>query len=362
MNIAILGAGNGGVTMAAHLTLLGHQVSLYDKYEEAVSAYASTKQIQLEGVLGTHTVRLAKVTTRLQEAVESVEMIMIVTPAFAHRELAEQLSSLLDPKVPVVLHPGRTGGAMEFRYVVSTQRNQPYPPVAETQTLLYACRKTGTSSVTVYGIKHKVAFAVLPAEETDRVGRVLCGLFPQFKAVSNVLETSLLNIGAIFHPAPTVLNAGWIETTKGNFQHYREGISPSIARVLESLDAERIRVAEKLGVTTKSATSWLKDVYGVEGQDLYTAIQGNEVYRGIIAPPSLDTRYLSEDVPMSLVPLTELARLTGVKTPTMDSVIHLASVLHGKDYRKGGRTLERMGLAGMSVDQVKQFVQNGGTK
>lgn len=359
MNIAVLGAGNGGLTMAAHLTLLGHAVCLYDKYEEAVSAFIQTKMINLEGILGTHTVTLTKVTTSLPEAIQGAEIVMIVTPAYAHRELAEQLSSLLDPQVPVVLHPGRTGGALEFRHVVSSSNKKNCPPIAEAQTLLYACRKTGPATVTLYGIKHEVDFAVLPAVETNRVGRTLCTLFPQFKAVSSVLETSLLNIGAIFHPAPTILNAGWIETTKGNFQHYREGISPSVAKVLEALDAERMEVAERLGIVTKSAVSWLMDVYGVEGKDLYTAIQSNKVYRGILAPPSLDSRYISEDVPMSLVPLAELARLVEVETPTMDAVITLANLMHGKDYRKEGRTLERLGLAGLSVEEVKKFVREG---
>lgn len=359
MRIAVLGAGNGGITMAVHLTLLGHEVSLYDKYEEAVNAFLRSKQIRLEGILGEQTVHIANVTTHLPEALVGAQMIMIVTPAYAHRELAEKLAPLLSPHLPVVLHPGRTGGALECRHVISNLQKKPCPPIAEAQTLLYACRKTGPASVALYGIKQEVDFAVLPADETPKVASLLCSIFPQFKPVHSVLETSLLNIGAIFHPAPTILNAGWIETTRGRFQHYIEGISTSVARVLEALDGERMKVAETLGIFSKSTVKWLKDVYGVEGADLYKAIQANSVYRGIQAPPSLDTRYITEDVPMSLVPLTELARLAGVETPAMDAVITLATLLHGRDYRTEGRTLERMGLSGFSVEELKQFVMKG---
>ena len=44
--------------------------------------------------------------------------------------------------------------------------------------------------------------------------------------------------------------------------------------------------------------------------------------------------------------LSELGRLAGVATPTMDHVIQLACVATGKDYRAQGLTLERLGLGG----------------
>jgi len=358
MKIAILGAGNGGLTMAAHLSLEGHEVRLYDKFPEALEGIHHTKQISMKGVLGTHTLRLKGVSTNLSQTIQDTEIIMVVTPAFAHRELAESVASILDPAVPICLHPGRTGGALEFAHAIKSL-DKPVPPIVEAQTLLYACRKTNPSEVTLHGIKKEVDFAVFPSKRAASVAGTVTSIFPRFRLVPSVLETSLLNIGAIFHPTPTLLNMGWIESTKGQFQYYREGISPSVAKVLESLDKERMRVASTLGVPSKSALQWISDVYGVQESTLYGSLQANTVYQGIQAPPSLDTRYIKEDVPMSLVPLSELGKLAGVETPAMDAVITLANTLHGKDYRTEGRTLERMGIKGLSIEQLRQYVQEG---
>ena len=59
----------------------------------------------------------------------------------------------------------------------------------------------------------------------------------------NVLQTGLNNMGAIFHPALTILNTGWIESTHGDYQFYIDGATPSVAKVLSALDRERVTVA-----------------------------------------------------------------------------------------------------------------------
>ncbi len=358
MNIAIIGAGNGGLTMAAHLSLEGHEVRVYDKFPEAIEDIQKMNQIALKGVLGSHVLSLKSVSTNLLQTIRDAEIIMVVTPAFAHRELAESMAPFLDPAVPICLHPGRTGGALEFAHAIKSL-DKPVPALVEAQTLLYACRKTGPSEVTLHGIKKEVDFAVFPSKHAASVAETISNIFPRFRLVPSVLETSLLNIGAVFHPTPTLLNIGWIEHTNGQFQYYMEGISPSVAKVLESLDKERMRVASALGVPSKSALQWILDVYGVHGTTLYESLQANTVYSGIQAPPSIDTRYIKEDVPMSLVPLTEFGKLAGVPTPTMDAIITLASTLHGKDYRSEGRTLERMGINGLSIEQLRKYVQEG---
>jgi len=166
-------------------------------------------------------------------------------------------------------------------------------------------------------------------------------------------------MGAIFHPALTLLNAGWIEHTKGEFQFYIEGVTRSTARVLEVLDRERVTVAAALGVRTRPALRWLKDAYSAEGNTLYEAIQANAGYQGIKAPRNLRHRYIFEDVPFSLVPLTALGAQFGVNTWAIDAMVRLACVAHGTNYYERGRTVEDMGLKGLRVSEVKRYVEQG---
>ncbi|MBO9371191.1 MAG: NAD/NADP octopine/nopaline dehydrogenase family protein, partial [Chloroflexi bacterium] len=201
--------------------------------------------------------------------------------------------------------------------------------------------------------------AALPATRTRRVLEALAPAYPQFIDGISVLHTGLNNMGAIFHPALTILNAGRVEATRGDFQFYIEGVTPSVARVLEVLDRERVTVAAALGIRARTALEWLKMAYDATGADLYEAIHNQPGYYGIKAPPTLNHRYITEDVPASLVPIAALGERYGVSVRGMDSIIRLACIIHRTDYWRRGRTLERMGIEGMSVSEVTRYVMEG---
>ena len=92
--------------------------------------------------------------------------------------------------------------------------------------------------------------------------------------------------------------------------------------------------------------------------DLYALIQRlhHEVFKNSPAPGRLDARYVTEDVPFGLVPLSELGRLAGVATPIALGLSQVASAALGRDFFREGRTLERMGLEGRSLDAILSAV------
>jgi opine dehydrogenase len=76
-------------------------------------------------------------------------------------------------------------------------------------------------------------------------------------------------------------------------------------------------------------------------------------FQGIGAQPQLDHRYLNEDVGYGLVFMSRLAQQVGVKTPTMDSIIQITSVLMGRDYAAEAlRTPESLGIGGRSAEDL----------
>lgn len=103
----------------------------------------------------------------------------------------------------------------------------------------------------------------------------------------------------------------------------------------------------------------MKLSYGVEADDLYSAIQQNKGYKGIKAPSTTDTRYIFEDVPCSLVPISAFGRMAGVPTPTIDAIIDLACTVSGVDYRAYGRTISKLGIDDMSVYEIYTYVYFG---
>ena len=166
-------------------------------------------------------------------------------------------------------------------------------------------------------------------------------------------------MGAMFHPALTLLNSGRIESTAGDFEFYIDGVTHSTARVLTVLDRERVTVASAVGVRARTALEWLQVAYNVQGDNIYEAIQNQTGYYGIKAPKTLNHRYIYEDVPMSLVPIASLAKRYGVSVRGIESIIRLACFVHQTDYWRRGRTLDRLGINQYSVSELKKYVFEG---
>jgi len=226
----VVGAGNGGLAMAGHLGLMGFRVSMYNRTDEHLNAVRWYKGIEIEGVVKGFG-RVLHASSHIEEAIVGADVIMIVTPSTAHYSLASLMAPFLRDGQIVVLNPGRTGGALEFKATIERHGCTARIIVAEAQTFLYASRMITRNKAHIFSIKNGVPVSALPSFLTPALLKVLDVAFPQFTAGSNVLATSIENIGAVFHPALTLLNAGWIESTGGNFEYYLQGISPSVARV-----------------------------------------------------------------------------------------------------------------------------------
>ncbi|HMB22079.1 MAG: NAD/NADP octopine/nopaline dehydrogenase family protein [Chloroflexota bacterium] len=358
---AVVGAGHGGKAMAAHLALMGFKVNLYNRTPEHVEVIRKRGGIELESAEGgPHGFgELALVTSSIAEAIEGVEVIMVVLPSSAHGDIAKAMAPHLAGGQIVLLHPGRTCGALEFVKVMRENGCKADVTVAEAETFIYASRSDGPVQARIFRIKEAVPLAALPATRTQCVLDAICDAYPQFIDGVDVLNTGMNNMGAIFHPALTLLNMGWIEATHGDYQFYIDGVSPSVARVLEVLDRERVTVASALGIRARTSLEWLKLAYDTTGTDLHEAIHNQPGYYGIKAPATLNHRYIFEDVPMSLVPIASLGKRYGVSVRGMESMIQIASIIHRTDYWRRGRTVEKLGLEQWSVSELTRFVQEG---
>jgi opine dehydrogenase len=352
LRFAIIGAGNGGQAFAAHLGLLGCHVHLYDIEPEKVAALRQVRRIRLEGALKGEA-EIPVVTGDLGEAILGSDIVMVVIPTVYQGSIAEAMARHLASTQTVILNPGATGGALEVRNTLRRHGGPAEVTVAETDTLLYACRSLRPGEVVVHGVKENVGVATLPGSRVHQVTAVLNTVFPQFRAISSVLVTSLCNPNAMVHPAPTLLNAGRIES-QSPFDYYSDGVTPSLARVVERIDAERLAVARALGVEVPSIQEFYRKSYGVQGQSLHEQIQRVRAYDGIKGPTTLNTRYLFEDIPTGLVPLACLGSAVGVPTPTIQAVVTLGSALLGRDFWREGRTLEKLGLERKSPEEIRR--------
>jgi len=359
ITISVIGAGNGGQALAAYFAMKGFDVSLYNRSEWRIAPIISTRKIKVENTDFRGTFEIAFATTDIKKAIQGRKLLMVVLPAFAHRPIAERMAPYVEDGQIIVLNPGRTGGALEFRSVFKRLGVKKDVIIAEAQTFVFASRMSNPGVVKIFKMKNAVPVAALPAKRNPELKEVLNKVLPEFEIAPNVLYTSFNNIGAVFHPASLILNAARIESTAGKFEFYLEGITPSVAKVLEAVDRERCDVMGRFGIEPLTALRWLQYAYDVVGSNLYEAIHNNSGYQGIMAPPSIQNRYILEDVPMSLVPIASFGRELGIKTPTINSVIQLANIMMGRDFCKEGRTVENLGLKGKKVKEIIRIVEEG---
>ena len=355
MRISVIGAGNGGQAIAGYLAYQQHEVNLFDRNQARVAELQELGGIQLRGrIRGLGTLKC--ISSDLSEVVRGTELIMVVTTANAHKPLAEQLASILEDNQVIVLNPGRTCGALEFYQALVENGCKKRIYIAEAQTLVYACRLMKNGKVNIIGVKDEVLLAAFPSSDTDYVLEKVTPLYPCFKPAKNVLRTSLENIGAIFHPCVLLFNAATIER-KHDFYFYRD-MTPQIAEFIERFDAERLAVGKAYGIDLLGVSDWISFAYqGTEGNTLCEKMKNNPAYYDIKSPSSIYTRQLMEDIPTGVLPIMALGKAAGLKMSLFESMIDICSALLGMDFKSSGRTLESLGLNGLTKEEILKRIQ-----
>jgi opine dehydrogenase len=350
----VMGAGHGGLAMAGHLALMGFEVRLFNRTMQRIVGVRVRGGIDVTGEDVDGFGQLTMATDDAGQAMDGADVIMVVVPATGHEYMAQAAAPHLKDGQIVVLNPGRTFGALAFYQELKRVGCPAEVTIGETQTFLYASRITGPAQVHIFRVKNSIPLATLRAHQIPDCLAVVRKAFPQFVPGDNVFKTSFDNIGAVFHPAILMLNTGWAEDPT-DFEFYYQGVTPSVGNILQQIDAERVAVAAALGFRAMTAREWLYFAYDAVGRDLRDAMRANLGYKGILAPHRTEMRYITEDIPCSLVPICSLGKKFGVDVPVMDSLITLATAMHQRDYYGEGRTVEKLGIAEMDLKQLRML-------
>ncbi|MBX6329016.1 MAG: NAD/NADP octopine/nopaline dehydrogenase family protein [Pseudolabrys sp.] len=359
MNVIVLGGGAGGAAAIAELTMAGHDVCLWSRSTTTLAPFLAQGGVAYEGVLGSGLARPRLMTTDLATGLERAEVAVVILPTFAHAAVARDLASAgwaVDK--PIILNPGHTGGALEFQHCFQSSCGY-VPPIAEFSTLTYVARKYRPGQVTVTGRAKQVRAAALPGGR--QALDIAIELFPGAVAARDVLAADLANANLVLHPPGAILAAAWVEARSGDFTYYGDAMTPGVARVMRRLDDERRAVAAAFGHELPNLIEEMKLIGTVEPSvtdvnDFAAAIAGGEANKRIKAPASLNHRYYREDFGYGLLPFLELAAIAGIDVPVAAALLELAQPLCDVDFRRIGRTAERMGIAGLSkvalIDKV----------
>ena len=357
LTVAVIGAGNGGQAVAAYLSMLGHEVRLYDINREKVEQLRQLGGITLQGRIEGFG-RVACFTDNMAEAVAGAQMVMVTTVANAHADVARSMAPWVEEGQTVILNPGRTCGALVFRQALTAAGCHRRIYIGEAQTLVYACRLVENGKVNIIGIKDEVFLAALPRTDNAHVLKMARQLFPCFKQADSVLRTSLENIGAMLHPCVLLFNAATIERNE-EFWFYRD-MTEQVAAFIEKFDQERLAVGRAYGIELLSVRDWIRHAYkDTTGDTLCERMRNNPAYHDIKSPSTIFTRQLMEDIPTGVIPIMEMGAAAGVETPLLRSMVHVCEALLSRDFHAEGRTLKNLGLENRSKQNILKVINNG---
>ena len=355
MKVAVLGGGHGAVATAGDLTLRGHEVRLALRNRERFGRIFTDRRIRLEGLLEGEA-EVAEVTDDHARAADGADIVVVPLPAYAQEEVALRVAPGLHPSQVVYLTTG-TFGSYVFREALK-RAGAADVPVAENATLPYGARMSGEASVRIGLLASHLPTGVYPAARTEAALAPVRELYPVTEPVEDALSAGLLNFDGALHAPLVFMNAGPIEQSD-DFDIHVDGNPPSVVKVSVALDRERIALREALGYTSHH---WpLEDLYSRVGETFYGVISRNRMERQSVWREKIDFhhRYVIEDVACGLALWSSLGRKLGVPTPLADVFLTLASTVNDEDYRATGRTLENLGLAGVSLDELRERLQVG---
>lgn len=359
LSITICGGGNGSHACAALMAQKGHKVTLFTPVHGEAKRLrdAYTENGGFDAVIGGKTTKgllLEKIIDDPSEALPKADLIFVIVPAFAHRDIFRHLARHMNPDALVAVLPSRGMIELDARLYLPSRNFVAF------QTLPWACRIIQPGkSVDIKGTKKCIQAATLPQKLSKfHLCQLQHLLDMEIKQAEHILTLTLSNIGQLFHPG---IMYGLFQSdpkrlyAKKDVPLFYQGVDDATASVLEGM-AEEIQqitavlhrhIPELEPEQVLTPQQWLMESYGeciTDKSSLRRMLNTNKAYEGISVPVveendgyriNFNVRYVTEDVPYSLLVTRTLGGMAKVETPVIDRVIDNLGQWNGVNYLDG---------------------------
>lgn len=354
MQVSIVGAGGIAYSYAAFLASRGHKPMIWSPSGKRGTELASGAQLTASSAMeGSFDVAVA---TSVEE-LSAADTVIIAVPAYAYCEVLARLAPTLRNGQTILLSAHLSFLAVYLSKQLSARGLD--CPIVVWNTTVSTGRQTSPTSVSISLLRQKVEMAVIPDRAGETALALCISLFgDRFALVDDMIGVDLGNLNPAVHFGIAMFNLTRMELSEEWAQ--LSYITPAVARFLEDLDTERLKVAEAYGVQTRS----IHQAYAVPGKieigplaDMMRQIV--TVRKGVNGPTSLDTRYVTEDVPYGLLTTVLLAELAKVDVPLHRAGITIFSSLYGRDFKAENQILPEIAEAFSSIEILRKAVCHG---
>lgn len=368
--VGILGAGAIAFGTAALLAEEGHDPMLWSPSGSGTHAL-----LQSDGELsvernksgsdqghGEWTLK-PRIATSAREIVEENDVILIALPANGHKRVFDEVAPHVRNGQSIIISSHSSFGAIYLSKLLSEHLGDNFSvPITAWGTTLCTARRPSDVSVRVNTIRSSVDLCTIPDSESDHGLRLCQRLFPQvetFRPRKGLLAISLSNLNPQNHLGIAIGNISRME--KGEAWYQSENITPTIGRLLESLDQERLAIADALSLETKTIFEHFSLSFRVPASNSIAEMnqeihkKGNDVY----GPNTADSRYITEDIPFGLVPTIFLGEMVDRPATLHRSGVQLVSAMYGRDFVSDNDLLPALQLDQYSLEEIQQAALTG---
>jgi opine dehydrogenase len=291
-------------------------------------------------------------------AIGETDVVIVCVRGNGHRTVFETIAPVLRQSQSVIISSHCSLGALYLSQLVA-ERGLALPIIAWATTLTGG--PMSGERVYVRLLRGELDVATIPASAAAHGLALSRQLFSaRFTEAENLLAVALSNLNPPIHMASALLNFTRMERAEiwDNFGCITEGVG----RLIEDLDAERLAVAAAFGLTVRTAREhYLKSFPAlapgtVAAMARQVAMQRQGSSPG---PATIQTRYVTEDVPFGIYPLIGLARVAGSPTPLHEAGLQLLGSVYGRDFAADNDLLPKVGLERLDSAALQGLVRDG---
>jgi opine dehydrogenase len=227
-------------------------------------------------------------------------------------------------------------------------------PIVAWGTTVVMGRRVGRNEVAVLTVRAAVDVATLP-DARSPTGLEKCrALFgDRFHPRANLIAIQLSNVNPQAHLANALCNLTRME--KGEAWDNYGGLTDSVSRLVESLDVERLAIAQAFGVKVRSMREHMSLSFDLASMPLADAAREVVSRGGSPGPSTLEARWILEDLPFGIVPQIALADIAGVEVPLHRAGLTLFSALLGRDLAAENDLLPHLPIANATPEHLTQL-------
>jgi opine dehydrogenase len=295
--------------------------------------------------------------------VDENDVLIIALPANGHRKVFNEIAPFVRGGQPIIISSHASLGALYLSQLLRERLgDSAVIPITAWGTTVCTARRPSGTQVRVNTVRKSVDMCTIPHRESERSLELCHHLFPQvrsFRPRNGLLAISLSNLNPQNHLGIALGNISRME--KGETWYQSLHITPSIGRLLEALDKERLDIADALNLETKTIFEHFSLSFHVPitpsisdmNQEIYKT--GNDVF----GPNTSESRYITEDIPFGLVPTIVLGNMVNRPAALHQSGVQLISAMYGRNFVAENDLLPALHLENYSLDELQEAAHTG---